>query len=69
MIGKNLRKSNLAVAFNILDDKNDEIRRRMALYCSKKVTCIIKRNNAMVMNNGDEYCLNCLHSFRTKRNL
>ena len=25
MIGKNLRKSNLTVAFNVLDDKNDEI--------------------------------------------
>ena len=32
----------------------------MALSCSKKITSII---------NGDFYCLNCLHSFRTKSKL
>ena len=39
----------------------------MALSCSKKIIIIIKRNN--IKNNGDVYCLNCLHSFRTKNKL
>ena len=33
----------------------------MALLCSKKTTSIVKRNN------GDFYCLNCLHLFRAKK--
>ena len=34
----------------------------MALSCHKKHIWIIKTSN----NNGDFYCLNCLHSYRTK---
>ena len=39
----------------------------MALSCSEKIIGIIKRNN--IKNNGDFYCLNWLHSFRTKSKL
>ena len=39
----------------------------MALSCSKKTISIVKRNN--IKNNSDFYCLNCLHSFRTKAKL
>ena len=39
----------------------------MVLTCSKKIISIIKRKTAK--NNGDFYCLHCLHSFRTKNNL
>ena len=39
----------------------------MALSCKEKVISIIKRNN--IKNNGDFYCLSCLHSFRTKSKL
>ena len=39
----------------------------MALSCSKNIIGIIKRNN--IKNNGGFYCLNCLHSFRTKNKL
>ena len=35
-----------------------------ALSCSKKTVCIITRNNTK--HRGNFYCLNCLHSFRTK---
>ena len=41
------------------------------IYCitlqSQKNISIIKRN--YIKNNGDFYCLNCLHSFRTKSKL
>ena len=33
----------------------------------KKTVCITKKNN--LKNNGDFYCLNCLHSFRTENKL
>ena len=36
----------------------------MALYCSKKIICIITLNN--LKNKGDFYSLNCFHSFRTE---
>ena len=36
----------------------------MALSCSKKIICIIVRNNV-----GDVYCLNCLYLFRTENKL
>ena len=36
----------------------------MALSCSKKAISIFERN--FIKNNGDFYCLNCLHFFRTK---
>ena len=36
----------------------------MTLYCSKKASVILKGKTSK--NNGDFYCLNCLHSFRTK---
>ena len=39
----------------------------MALSCSKKNISIIKRNN--LKYNGDFYCLNYLHFFRTKNKL
>ena len=39
----------------------------MALSCSKKSICIIKRN--IFIHLGDFYCLNCLNSFRTKNKL
>ena len=39
----------------------------MTLFCSKEAISIIKRN--CIKNNGDFYCLNCLHSFRTKNKL
>ena len=39
----------------------------MALSCSKKTIHIIKRNN--IKHDGDFYCLNCLHSFRTENKL
>ena len=42
-------------------------RMKMALSCSKNIISIIKRNNTK--NNVDFYCLNCLHSFRTKNKL
>ena len=35
--------------------------------CSKKIIGIIKRN--YIKNNGNFYCLNCLHSIRTKNKL
>ena len=38
----------------------------MALSCREEVISIIKRSNK---NNGDFYCLSCLHSFRTKNKL
>ena len=37
----------------------------MALSCSQKIINIIKSN--CIKNNGDFYCLNCLHCFRTKK--
>ena len=39
----------------------------MALSCSKKSICIIKRN--IFIHFGNFYCLNCLNSFRTKNKL
>ena len=39
----------------------------MALSCCKKIVCITYRNNSN--NNGDFYCLNCFHSFRTENKL
>ena len=36
----------------------------MTLYCSKKASVILRGKTSK--NNGDFYCLNCLHSFRTK---
>ena len=41
--------------------------RKMALFCSQKIVSITKRN--YIKNNGNFYCLNCLHSFRTKNKL
>ena len=38
--------------------------RKMALFCSQKIVSITKRN--YIKKNGNFYCLNCLHSFRTK---
>ena len=46
---------------------NDFKWRTMALSCSKKIICIIKRNNVKYV--GDFCCLNCLHSFRTTSKL
>ena len=34
----------------------------MALFCSNKTNCTIKRSN-----DDDFYCLNCFHLFRTKK--
>ena len=39
----------------------------MALSCSKKTICIIKRNNSK--HHSNFYCLNCLHSFATEKKL
>ena len=39
---------------------NDSKRTRMSLSCSTKIICIIKGND------GDFYCLNSPHSFRSK---
>ena len=39
----------------------------MALFSSKKLTRIIKRNN--ICHEKDFYCLNCFHSYRTKNKL
>ena len=46
---------------------NDSKRKRMAISCSKKTVSVIKR--ITFKRNGDFYCLNCLHFFRTKQNL
>ena len=43
---------------------NDSKRRRTALSCSERITCIIKRNS--IKNNNSFYCLNCFHLSRTK---
>ena len=42
-------------------------KRRLALPCHKKTASIIKRNN--FGNNGNFYCLHCLHSFRVENEL
>ena len=39
----------------------------VALSCSKKVIGIIKRNN--ILKSHRDFCLNCLHSFRTRNKL
>ena len=39
----------------------------MALPCSKNISASLRRVTSK--NNGDLYCLNCLHSFRTKSKL
>ena len=39
----------------------------MALSCGKKTVGIIKWSN--FKHYGDFYCLNCLHSFATEKNL
>ena len=39
----------------------------MVLSCNKKTISLIKRITSK--NNGYFYCLNCLHSFRTKNKL
>ena len=39
----------------------------MALSCSKKLSALLR--GIISKNNGDFYCLNCLHSFRTKNKL
>ena len=43
---------------------NDSERARMALSCSKKLSALSRRITSKT--NGDFYCLNWLHSFRTK---
>ena len=42
--------------------------RMLALSCSKKTVCIVKRIN-IKKHRGDFYCLNCFHSFRTENKL
>ena len=59
----------LCLKFNSNRDKqvnffNKFKRRKIALFCSQKIVSITKRN--YIKNNGNFYCLNCLHSFRTK---
>ena len=39
----------------------------MALPRNKKLSALLRRITSK--NNGDFYCLNCLHSFRTKNKL
>ena len=39
----------------------------MALYCSKTLSVLLRGITSKT--NGDFYCLNCLHSFRTKNKL
>ena len=39
----------------------------MGLLCSKKLSGLFRRITSK--NNGDFYCLNCLHPFRTKNKL
>ena len=46
---------------------NDLKRGRMAFSCNKKIICILRGITSK--HDGDFYCLNCLHSFRTKNNL
>ena len=46
---------------------NDSKWKKMASYCRKKLSALLK--NGDIYNNGDFYCLNCLHSFRTKNKL
>ena len=76
---KKFEENSLAIALNLLYAKkyfllmfqnikisysfNDYKRRIMALFCSKNTISIIN------MNNFRFYCLDCLHSFRTKTNL
>ena len=43
---------------------NDTKQRKIALSCSKKPPVLLRG-----IINGDFYCLNCLHSFRTKNKL
>ena len=42
-------------------------RKKMALSCSKKLSSLLKRITSK--HYDDFYCLNCLHSFRTKTKL
>ena len=46
---------------------NDFKRRKMTLSCSKNLSALLRGITSK--NNGDSYCLNCLHSFRTKNKL
>ena len=39
----------------------------MALSCSKKISALLRGITSK--NNGDFYCLNCVHAFRTKNKL
>ena len=46
----------------------------IALFCSQKTISIVKKNyikkkKKKEKKNGDLYCLNCLHSCRTKNKL
>ena len=43
----------------------DPKRRMMELSCSKKSAALLRR--IKTKNNNDLYCLNCPHSFRTKK--
>ena len=46
---------------------NDSKRRRIALYCSKKLLDLIRGISSK--NNGDSYCLDFLDLLRTKNKL
>ena len=36
----------------------------MALFCSKKISTLLR--GIISKNHGDFYCMNCVHSFKTK---
>ena len=50
-----------------LRKKRNKVRRKMALSCRKKLSVLLRGITSK--NNGNFYCSNCLHSFRTKQNL
>ena len=52
---------------NSLFFNDDSKQRRMALLCSKNPSALLR--GITLKNNSDFFCLNCFHSFRTKRKL
>ena len=50
-----------------MNPNKERRKRRLVLSCSKKLSALLR---GMTSNyDGDVYCLNYLHSFRTKNNL
>ena len=68
---KKIDKNNVTIALNVLHPKKEKCILRMF----QNMTQIVKNNLSASLggitskNNGEFYCLNCLHSFRTKNKL